>query len=217
MTFAGIGCWRGGGSSGTIRRRLHCLSPPNYFPLSLSLSFYGFQEMIGKKFINDSFLKAEIKSSAEKKKKKEKEKSIRSAPTKTKAETPVKNGGCRSPEKRRADKWGQKREKNLYIFLEREERERGSGWCMLSFTETKMLKFCPQFSPTISRQVLFCLLSFLFYFYFSALLLFLSSFLFSFPNALFLHTLSLSLSLSLYEVDLFEVSSYYFTFTLLLF
>ena len=60
--------------------------------------------MIGKKFINDSFLKAEIKSSAEKKEKKEKEKSIRSAPTKTKAETPVKNGGCRSPEKRRADK-----------------------------------------------------------------------------------------------------------------
>ena len=85
-----------------------------------------------------------------------------------------------------------KRKKSIY-FLEREERERGSGWCMLSFTETKMLKFCPQFSPTISRQVLFCLLSFLFYFFFSALLLFLSSLLFSFPNALFLHSLSLSL------------------------
>ena len=58
-----------------------------------------------------------------------------------------------------------KRKKSIY-FLEREERERGSGWCMLSFTETKMLKFCPQFSPTISRQVLFCLLSFSFLLFF---------------------------------------------------
>ena len=97
-----------------------------------------------------------------------------------------------------------KRKKSIY-FLEREERERGSGWCMLSFTETKMLKFCPQFSPTISRQVLFCLLSFLFYFFSSALLLFLSSLLFSFPNALFLHTLSLSLSLSLKKHFLFLI------------
>ena len=95
----------------TWRRQLRHHSPASslsfsaklFSSLSLSLSFYGFQEMIGKKFINDSFLKAEIKSSAEKNKK-EKEKSIRSAPTKTKAETPVKNGGCRSPEKRRADK-----------------------------------------------------------------------------------------------------------------
>ena len=64
MTFAGIGCWRGGGSSDTIRLHLHCLSLPNYFP---SL-FFGFQEMIGKNIINDSFLKAEIKSSVENKK-----------------------------------------------------------------------------------------------------------------------------------------------------
>ena len=87
-----------------------------------------------------------------------------------------------------------KRKKSIY-FLEREERERGSGWCMLSFTETKMLKFCPQFSPTISRQVLFCLLSFSFLLFFlcsSSLSLFFSL-LFSFPNALFLNSLSLSL------------------------
>ncbi|KAM3694074.1 hypothetical protein ACJW31_07G033300 [Castanea mollissima] len=73
----------------------------------------------------------------------------------------------RSPEKGEPTSSGKKGNKkiNIYFFLEK-ERERGGGWCMLSFTvtETKMLKFCPQFSPTISRQVLFCLLSFLFTF-----------------------------------------------------
>ena len=190
MTFAGIGCWRGGGSSGTIRRRLHCLSPPNYFPLSLSLSFYGFQEMIGKKFINDSFLKAEIKSSAETNNKKASDQ-LQPRP-KQKHQSKMEAVGRRKKGEPTSEG---KNEKKIYIFFrEREERERGSGWCMLSFTETKMLKFCPQFSPTISRQVLFCLLSFLFYFYFSALLLFLSSFLFSslFPMPFFF-TLSLSL------------------------
>ena len=72
--------------------------------------------MIGKKFINDSFLKAEIKSSAEKKKKKKKKKASDQLQPKPKQKHQSKMEAVGRRKKGEPTSEG-KKEKKIYIFF----------------------------------------------------------------------------------------------------
>ena len=150
--------------------------------------------MIGKKFINDSFLKAEIKSSAEKKKKKKKKKASDQLQPKPKQKHQSKMEAVGRRKKGEPTSEG-KKEKKIYIFF-REGGERKREWVVyVEFYRDQNAEILPPVFPynLQTSPFLLAFFSFLLLFLCSSSLSLFFSLLFSFPNALFLHTLSLSL------------------------